>query len=45
MGAAFRQDWSLLRPAWTLENMRMYRIFIADSVLALALTAPVGTFA
>ena len=32
------------RPGY-LENMRMYRIFIAGSVLALAQTAPVGAFA
>jgi hypothetical protein len=51
MGTAFGQDsiactpTSLLRPAWVLEDMHMHRIFIAGSVLALALTAPGGAFA
>ena len=51
MGTAFGQDsiacspTSLLRAAWVLEDMHMHRIFIACSVLALALTTPVGAFA
>jgi hypothetical protein len=46
MATAFPQDSPPFRPARTLENMRMYRIFIAVSVLALALTTtPGGAFA